>query len=98
MSTPSPVPNPLQALLTFIETDALSTFATPLLTFLQADAAAGGDILKIEAALIALQGDIVAAVPKALPGLVAELGVVNSQLALLLAAKLQARISASKPA
>lgn len=75
-----------QVILDFIKTDALTTFGKPLLTFLTAVEAANGDKLKEMAAVIQLQGNLVAAAPTAL-------GEVESQIASALAAKLQAAMS-----
>lgn len=89
MSTPDPTLG--QTILAFIEGDALRAFGAPLLTFLQAEAAAAGDPIKMSAAFIALQGGIVGAAPGAL-------GTLESQLATALATKLQAVIAAAPKA
>lgn len=72
-----------QQILTLVESEALTAFGTPLLTFLTQVQAATGDPIKIAAAWVQLQGGIVGAAPSALGGL-------ESQLAAILAAKIQA--------
>lgn len=72
-----------QALLTLVENDALIAFGGPLLTFLNGVQAANGDAVKITAAWVQLQGNIVAAAPGAL-------GSLESQLASSIAAKIVA--------
>ena len=89
MSTPAPTQSLGQQLLTLIENDALTSFGPPLLTFLQAVQAAQGDPIKITAAWVQLQGGIVGAAPSALGGL-------ESQLAGIIAAKIQAAIAKAK--
>lgn len=75
-----------QQLLALVENDALTAFGPPLLAFLSAVEAAQGDKIKQAAAFVKLQGDAVAAAPAALGGL-------ESQLAALLATKIQALIA-----
>lgn len=93
MSTPTPVATTGQAILTLIESDALTILGKPILTFLTQVQAANGDPLKEGAAWIQLQGGIVGAAPEFIGGL-------ESQLAALLAAKLQSKMAAAaaKPA
>lgn len=71
-----------QTLLSLIEADALQSFGTPLLTFLQGVQAASGDPLKLTTSWVKLQGDLIAAAPGALGGF-------ESQLAGLIATKIQ---------
>ena len=77
--------------LAFIEADALTSFGTPLLTFLTAVQAAQGDPIKQGAAFVQLQGNLVAASPTALAGL-------ENQLAQVLATKIQALQAAAAKA
>jgi hypothetical protein len=71
-----------QTLLTLLEDDALLSFGTPLVNFFTSVASANGDPLKVGAAWVALQGALVGAAPGALGGL-------ESQLATLIATKVQ---------
>jgi len=91
MSTPAPTLG--QTLISLIEQDGLIAFGGPLLNFLTAVQTANGDQVKIAAAFIGLQGAVIAAAPGALGGL-------ETQLAGILAAKLQALQAkiAAKPA
>jgi hypothetical protein len=90
MSTPNPVPAPKlsvgQQLLSLIENDGLVTFGPPVLSFLQSVQTAQGDPFKESVAWVALQGELVKAAPAALGGL-------ESQLAGIIAAKVQARLT-----
>lgn len=85
MSTPSPTLG--QQLLSFIEQDGLTTFGVALLNFLNAEVVAQGDPIKMAAAFIALEGNLIAQGPAFLAGL-------ETQLAQLLAAKLSAKLAA----
>ena len=80
-----------QAFLALIESDLLTSAATPLLTFLTAFGAAGGDPLKVGLAFVKLQGDLLGG----LPGLESALAV---QIAQALTAKIEAALTAVKPA
>jgi hypothetical protein len=80
-----------QTLLTLLEDNALISFGPPLVSFFTAVAAANGDPIKEGAAWVALQGALVGAAPTALGGL-------ESQLATIIAQKIQALVTAAKPA
>lgn len=90
MSTPNPFDSIFQNFLGILKQDVLGAFGQPLLTFLQQDAAAGGDLAKIIAAAEALQVSALAAIPTNLPTYVTQVGQLNTAVAQLLAAKLQA--------
>jgi len=75
-----------QALLTFIENDLLLSAGPPLLTFLTAVQAAAGDPIKIAAAWVALQGNLVGGAPAAVGG-------IETQLAAIIASKIQAALT-----
>lgn len=100
--TPAPAPNPIDELfsqfLNVIDNDLLTEFGGPLLTFLNADAAAGGDLAKIIAAVVALRASVLAALPENAPNYVAQVGQLNTAIATLLASKLQAWMAAQTPA
>lgn len=86
MSTTTPTTSAGQQFLTLLKNDALLSFGPPLLTFLTNVSAAGGDPIKLTAAWVQLQGNAIEAAPTALAGL-------ESQLATLIATKLQAAIA-----
>jgi len=89
MATPNP--NLGQALLSALETDLLTSFAQPLINFLTAFGAAGGDPVKVALAWVGLQGALVAALPNF------EVAV-SQQISNTLIAKLQAALNSAKPA
>lgn len=78
------------ALLAVLESDLLTSAATPLLNFLTAFGAAAGDPTKIALAWVGLQGSLLAGLPS-LEATIAE------QIAAALTAKLQHAITAIKP-
>jgi len=78
-------------ILAVLESDALATEGPPLIKFLTAVGSAGGDPLKLGAAVVALQGDVIGT----LPTLEATL---SAQIASALTAKLTAAISAAQAA
>jgi len=82
-----------QTLLAILESDILTAAGAPLLQFLTAFGAAGGDQLKIAMAFVALQGELVGSLPSLESAL-------SQQLAAALTAKLQAAIAGAqaKPA
>lgn len=84
MSTPNPVPTP--SVLTLLEDTALLSFGPPLVAFFTSVAAANGDPIKEGAAWVALQGALVGAAPTAL-------GSFESQLATIIATKVQALVA-----
>lgn len=98
MSTPNPFEAVFQQFLGILKADVLSAFGTPLVTFLQADAAAGGDLAKIMAALNALQVSALAAIPTNLPTYVTQVGQLNTAVANLALQKLQGWLASQKPA
>lgn len=79
------------AILAVLASDALTVEGPPLIKFLTAFGAASGDPLKIAAAFVGLQGDIVASLPS-LEGALA------TQISAALTAKLQAAITAAQSA
>lgn len=79
------------AILGVVTSDILTAEGPVLIKFLTAFGAANGDPLKLTAAWIGLQGDVVASVP----GLEATL---SQQIAAALTAKLQATIAAAQAA
>lgn len=98
MSTPNPFDALFQQFLGLLKADMLGAFGGPLLTFLQQDAAAGGDLAKIIAAVGALQASVLAALPKDAPEYVTQVGQLNTAIANLLASKLQAWLASQTPA
>lgn len=89
MSNAAPTASAGAALLDLVKNDALLAFAPPLVTFLQNAQAAAGDPVKISAAFVQLQGDIVGHAPSAIAGL-------ETQLAGSLAAKLTALLASAQ--
>ena len=89
-STTTVTPDAFQALLALLKFDALQTFGTPLLTFLQADAEAETDPAKIAAAAFQLEGNLAPAVPQFL-------GELNTAVAQLAIAKIKAAQAAATP-
>lgn len=87
-----------QQFLALLKADFLSAFGGPLLTFLQADAAAGSNVNAIIAAALQLQANVLAALPQNAPTYVAQLGQLNTALAELLATKLQSVLTAAPAA
>lgn len=77
------------AILAVLESDALQAEGPPLIKFLTAVGAAAGDPLKLSAAVVALQGDVIGS----LPSLEATLA---QQITAALTAKLQALIAAAQ--
>lgn len=98
MSTPNPFDVLFTQFVALLKADLLGEFGGPLLTFLQADAAAGGDIAKIIAAVVQLRASVLAALPEGAPTYVAQVGQLNTAIANLLASKLQAWMAAQTPA
>jgi hypothetical protein len=79
------------AILAVLTSDALTAEGPPLIKFLTAFGAAAGDPLKISAALVGLQGDVIAS----LPSLETTLA---QQITAALTAKLQGAITAAQAA
>lgn len=86
-------PDLFQQFLGLLRLDVLSAYGGPLLTFLQADAAAGSNVNAIIAAALQLQASVMAALPQNAPTYVAQLGQLNTALATLLAGRLQSALA-----
>jgi len=98
MSTPNPFDVLFQQFLAILKNDVLSEFGGPLMTFLQEDAAADGDLEKIIAAAVKLRASVLAALPENAPTYVSQVGQLNTAIANLLASKLQSWLASRAPA